>query len=714
MVTALSPVEYLALVTLGPLVFGALIVILGVTQRLTRKLALGLSVVGGLVPVLGLPFLAPEVALGDPLAVRPFGLGAGFAQWITPTYRIDAFALATALAVAYLVTPLIVWMAFIEGPSPSRAADPQADGPATDPDAVENGATHDVAFPDTPELTDEPASSHLAARSLFITLGLALALEFALLTLLFADNLVLLGVAWLLVAALAWALGEAASDGETVDRLGLLAMLPGPVLWLMITLVAAVGAHAPRLIDLTGRTAFNWFECVWLAVALALAGGAYPAITWVRRRAALATPAGIAAIVLAMLPSAVYIAGRTYAAAADGTNHWPLFGSPPQVATTPPPITAGVAFVVLGTLTVAVSALVALGRRDGRSLVALLATAQVGWALVGIGAGRPVSILGVILLLPAATLGLGAMLAALVAGGTLTSDVEPDADGPRPVGAPARPLGLAAWSIGAAGLIGAPFLAGFAPRHLIGAGALEVGTLTIPLMGLCWAGDVLLGLTVLRATAPALGNWVSAPVSARAGHATSADLLRDAPAALCAGLALVAGISPALVIAWFGRTATLTLILPGSLPQQLTLGLAGYTIGPAQWFGTLAWLVAVIVAVATLVAVRPGAARSDVPVFRGGLVAEDAAATVTPGPQTAAEAPALAQEAGWSAGLSEPQVAWSELQPAFESVWVLPAGEWLLAGIDDEEDDESATPEAEKDESLVVSVTHEEVPHGDD
>lgn len=711
MVTALSPAEFVGLVTLGPAVFGVLIIALGLVRRLSWYQALGLCVVGALVPVVGLPFLAPEVAFGDPVTVRPFGLGVGFTTWIAPTYRIDTFALALAIGVAYLITPLMLWMAFAEGASAGLARDAAAEESAEAEDGVKSNAL-DPATESAPRPATATGARRLAARPLVVTVSLALVLESALLTFLFADNLVLLGVAWILVAALGWGLGEAASDADTVDRLGLLAMLPGPVLWLAIILFPAVAAHAPRLIELTGRTAINPLESILLAVALALAGGAYPAITWVRRRAALATPAGIAAIVLAILPAAVYAATRTYAVAADSANRWPLFATPPQGATTPPPITVGVAYVVLGTATVVVSAVLALGRRDGRSLVALLATAQVGWGLVGVGAGRPASVLGVILLLPAATLGLGAMLAALVAGGTLTSDVEPDADGPRPVGAPARPLALVAWSIGAAGLVGTPFLAGFTPRHLIGAGALEVGTLTIPLMGLCWAGDVLLGLAVLRATAPALGNWM-ATAAQPAGRMVT-EYLRDLPATLLAALALVAGISPALVIGWFGRMAAESLLVPGSLPTKLTLELAGYTIGPIQWLGTLAWLVAALVAGAALLAVRPGAARSTVPVFRSGLAEESSVGTTVVTPSAAEVKAEAALDAERSPGLSEPQVAWSDLRPAFDSAWTLPAGEWLLSGIDDEEDDESTSLDVKDDASVAVSATRKETKHGDD
>jgi hypothetical protein len=712
MVIALSPAVFVGLITLGPAVFGVLVMALGLVRRLSWNLALGLCVVGALVPVVGLPFLGPEVAFGDPVTVRPFGLGVGFTTWIAPTYRIDMFAFALAIGVAYLVTPLIMWMAFAEGAPASLAADATGDESNEAEDGAQSIAT-DSATERTPGPATATSTSRLVTRPLFITLGLVLVLESALLTFLFADGLILLGVAWILVAALGWGLGEAASDAETVDRLGLLAMLPGPVLWLVIILFPAVATHAPRLIELTGRTAINPLESVLLAVALALAGGAYPAITWVRRRAALATPAGVTAMALAILPAAVYVAARTYAVAADTSNRWPLFATPPQAGATPPPITAGIAYVVLGTATVVVSAVLALGRRDGRSLVALLATAQVGWALVGVGAGQPASILGVVLLLPAATLGLGAMLAALVSGGTLTSDVEPDADGPRAVGAPARPLALVAWSIGAAGLVGTPFLAGFTPRHLISAGALQVGTLTIPLLGLCWAGDVLLGLAVLRATAPALGNW-TATIAPPAGRRVT-DSLRDLPATLLAALAFVAGISPALVIGWFGRMAAEVLLVPGSLPANLELELAGYTIGPIQWLGTLAWLVAAVVAGAALLVVRPWAARSTVPVFRSGVAAESPGGTAALQPSsTVVVAEVATLDSERSAGLSEPQVAWGDIRPAFDSVWTLPAGEWLLSGIDDEGDDESMSLAVKDDASVAISATRKETKHGDD
>ncbi len=185
-----------------------------------------------------------------------------------------------------------------------------------------------------------------------------------------------IGVAWVVLVALAWALGEVATDAANADRRGLLAMVVGPVVWLVILLFPATSAHAPRFLDLNGRTAFAPLACILLAGGLALASGAYPALTWVRRRVALAGPAGLAAIVVAVLPAALYAAARTYAIAVGPAAHWPYFTSGTQPNTTPAPITTGIVLAVLGTATTVVAAILMLGRRDGRTIIALLATAQ--------------------------------------------------------------------------------------------------------------------------------------------------------------------------------------------------------------------------------------------------------------------------------------------------------------------------------------------------
>ncbi|HLJ81635.1 MAG TPA: hypothetical protein VKT52_09125 [Ktedonobacterales bacterium] len=123
--------------------------------------------------------------------------------------------------------------------------------------------------------------------------------------------------------------------------------------------------------------------------------------------------------------------------------------------------------------------------------------------MLALSTGDPTGLAGVALLLAGSVFGLGAMLAALFAGASLTDDEEPDSAGPRAFGTRFSPASLFAWCVGAVSLIGVPLFGGFAARQLTSAAALHLGNLTVPLVGVAWAGDALLALALLRATAPA-------------------------------------------------------------------------------------------------------------------------------------------------------------------------------------------------------------------
>lgn len=758
MVIALPVLLALGLMTLAPAVFGLLLAALRLPplRRLgTREVALAFGVLGALAPAVLIPLLARGATGGDPIALRPFGgvpggwsWAAGFWTWAAPMYRVDALALYMGAGVAFVVTPLLLWMAFAArsgaGPEDGAAMIPgmlgaNAPGAASDEDdsyvdhddedeldedgvPADGGALADdqlvAAGAATPRVAMGIGSDRGNAR-LVRGVALALLIEAAALTLAFADGLVLAGVAWLVLAALAWGAGEINGEPETLDRIGLLATLVGPAAWLVIMVLAAAGVNSQRFMDLTGQKALPALACVALAVAIALASGAMPFLAWVLRRAGLAAPVGLGALVLALLPAALYVGLRTYTVAADASSHWP------QIGAAQPPVTAGIAFAVLGAATIAVAGILALGRRDVRGLVALLALAQVGWGLVGLGVGQPVSVVGVLALLPAAVLGLGALLTSSLAEEVVSNDeVEPDASGPAPLGVSARPLALGAWVIGGLSLVGLPFLPGFAARHLMTAGMVQTSGLAVPLVGICWAGDGLLALALLRATAPALGAWVA---GANTGRGRAGFSGRDVPGAILAALAIALGIAPAGYLGAFGLVAAGAVLAPGGARAALAVGPFGYAGTVAQWPSVLAWVAGLVVAGLWLV-LRSGGRRRIVPVYVGGSagVGEELAsgrgslswsgAAVTmgvngddraaksvsvvagadatwheaDGDQNAADR-AETNEAGEASdededevggSLSEPEIAWSELAPAFTSAWTVPAGQWLLNGGD--------------------------------
>jgi hypothetical protein len=308
---------------------------------------------------------------------------------------------------------------------------------------------------------------------------------------------------------------------------------------------------------------------------------------------------------------------------------------------------------------------------------------------VAVGLGQPASLTALVALLLSMVLGLGAMIASSVAGGALIDDmevVEPEADGPRPVGAPQRLAPLLTWLAGAMTLVGVPFLAGFGPRQLTAQAGLQVGGLTIPLVGLCWAGDALIALALLRAVAPA---FLASPATADKAPRFS---LADAPGAVLAGLALLVGVVPGVVLQTWVSPAAESLAIPATFAMPVHARFLGYDATLAQWPASLAWIALAALTI-MLLAALPASARVPADVWRGGqddaaAAGESAAEVPADGEAVAAsgadEAPAVAEPAAVEAErLGEPVGAWSDLAPAFTSPWTMPGKNWLLSGIDD-------------------------------
>ncbi|MGH2514516.1 MAG: proton-conducting transporter membrane subunit, partial [Ktedonobacterales bacterium] len=483
----------IGVLTLVPVLAALVIAGLGAVRRALAPAVFVLCVLGALVPIICLLLLAPYLSSGEPVRVTLFGGSLAASAWFSAVYRADPFGIYAGLGLAILVVPLLLWMAWKGRLSPVAPATATSDivGAAPGDMDTENLDADDelTASPARPMLSLLPSTS-------WAGVALTLATETAALTILFADNILWLALAWLVLAALIWGIGELGA--EKVDRAGLAFALAGPVLWAVGMLLGAVPAKAPALFNLMGRGAYSPLQVIVLALAIALAGGAYPFLTWVRRRATLATPAGLGALLLVALPITIFAAARTYSAAQDVTGQWTEIG---QAA---PPVYGGIAWAVLGAVTVAVCGLLALERRDGRTLLAYLGAAQVGWGMLALSTGDPASLAAIVLLLAGSIFGLGAMLAAMFAGATLTDDdEEPDSAGPRAFGTRFSAASLFAWCAGAVSLIGVPLFGGFAARELLSAAALHLGNLTVPLVAIAWAGDALLALALLRAIAPA-------------------------------------------------------------------------------------------------------------------------------------------------------------------------------------------------------------------
>ncbi len=184
--------------------------------------------------------------------------------------------------------------------------------------------------------------------------ALVLGLESAALVLCFADSVVWFAIAWVALAVLAWGVGELGAAPADLDRLSLILMALGPILWLVAMLPIAAPIGGSRFSDLAGVGGESVLLTIFVMIFLALAGGVYPFNGWVRRRAIYTPPAGFRAIVLAVLPAALFAGGRTYSAlqtsasTPDAANLWPQLGA------AVPPITIGIVLVLLGALTIAI------------------------------------------------------------------------------------------------------------------------------------------------------------------------------------------------------------------------------------------------------------------------------------------------------------------------------------------------------------------------
>jgi MFS family permease len=436
----------------------------------------------------------------------------------------------------------------------------------------------------------------------------------------------------------------------------------------------------------------------------------------------------LAAAALAVMPVALFVGLRTFSIGATTDNAWTAF------SIGKPPLTIGIVLTLLGAVSVVAAGLLALGRRDPRSLVACLALAQAGWGLLGLGVGAPLSVLGVTLLLATAVLGLGAVIAALVASGAVTADVEPESAGPRILGEPMRPALLFAWVVGVASLLGAPLFAGFTPLQLISAQALAGPRLAIPLVGLAWAGALALAIALVRATAPAFTAplvEVYAPAGEDAAAAdTAADTLaadaadeeqaegsavedakpelrlEELPGVALGVVLLLAGIAPGVALT-LAIGAAGAVMQAGALDGLVATSSSGYVAGVGQWFATPAVIFVVIVTLA-LAYLRTRMPREPRPLYLAGQTPEaiaapelaPVAAVVDARADAMDEAEGADESADESAeqpaelvALPEPAETWRDLGGALRSGWLTPGSAWL--GLDNEdngfeEDDDHA------------------------
>jgi formate hydrogenlyase subunit 3/multisubunit Na+/H+ antiporter MnhD subunit len=704
---------YFALLLLAPVVFALIIAALGFARQPIPWLVGICAALGVALPLIGFIFLNSANGSGVPIQITLLGAEGPKVLWAL-AYRLDAAGYYAAYGLLVAVTPLLFWLAWRGRFSATPAeADAASEISATHDDDAAPDATAESVDEEAHEATPDAAATRvLLATEQWAGIALALVLLSATLNLVFADNILWLGVSWVVVAALAWALGELGSELSGLDWLSLALMVAGPILWIGAMYLATNTSGFTRISDLMGLGNVGAGNALVVIATVAIAAGAWPLNGWVRRRAIVSPPVGVAAVALVALPIALFAGARTYSALQNAVSLLPTVG------TVTPPITVGLLWALLGTLTVAICGLQALGKRDTRSLLALLALSQVGWGLIALGVSRPASILGLTFLLATMVFGLAALITSSTVGGTLAPDVEADGAGPHPFGAALRPLNVTVWLVGALTLIGAPLLGGFVAQQMISAGAVKAAQIVIPLVGLAWAGDALLALALLRAVAPAFAaarapapdeaaiataetealvavdegveeivtveeaeNLITEPASARRSLLT----WEEAPGVAYALLATLIGAVPGLLLKFGALAAAEALTQPLLLSEVLKYGPTGYTLTPSQWLPGLVWIAALLLGLIVAVPLLRARARPGAIYLGGQPVAETASST----------------QAAEIATLAAPADAWSDLRGAMDSPWTTPGRARILDELEgaSESDDGAAEANAPEEES---------------
>jgi formate hydrogenlyase subunit 3/multisubunit Na+/H+ antiporter MnhD subunit len=709
---------YFALLLLAPVVFALVIAALGFARQTIPWLVGVCAALGVALPLVGLIILNIANSSGVPLQITLLG-EAGPKVPLAVAFRLDAIGYYAAYGLLVAVTPLLLWLAWRGKFSTVAAVIEESTEIAATPEDAIVEAAEEIAD-EAPQETSGGATSGRPSLATEQWAGIALALGLlsAGFSLVFADNIIWLGVSWIAVAALAWALGELGSEPSGLDWLSLILMVAGPILWIGAIYLAANPTGFTRISDLMGLGTIGAGNALLVIATVAIAAGAWPLNGWVRRRAIVSPPVGVAAVALVALPIALFAGARTYSALQNAVSLLPTIG------TVTPPITVGLLWVILGALTLAICGLQALGKRDTRSLIAFLALAQVGWGLIALGVSRPAGILGVVVLLATMVFGLAAMITASVVGGTLAPDVEADGAGPHPFGFDLRPANVAVWIAGALSLIGAPLLGGFVAQQMISTGAVRAAQIIIPLVGLGWAGDALLAIALLRAVAPAFaaartshiadavvavaetealvavdeGDDETAAVEEAEAVVAEEPSSRpalvtwdEAPGVVYALLATLVGAVPSLLLSFGALASAESLTQSLAVSTALTYGPTGYTLAPGQWLPGLVWIAALILG-----------AIMVIPLLRARMRTGEAYL----GGQSAAEAIDTTRFTE-IASLAEPGAAWSDLRAAMDSGWTTPGRGRILDEL------ESAS-DAEEDDVEVETTTEERDDEADD
>lgn len=562
----LTLAQWLMALTLAPLIGGVVLLALG--SRARAAIGLGVAIVALAVAGLAAVVVAASVLPEGPLLVTMVT-----ARTVGLVYRLDGFAALLSLVLTLWAAPVLVWMTTPRG-------------------LLADGRRPSVA------------PQGLALIALSLTLGAVL-----------NDNVLAIALCWAGVALTAWLMSrpEPLHAPERAEWLDLTLLSAGPVLFALAMIPLLRAGQSLSLYDLAGHALANFGTGLLVVLALAFAVGVYPFTLWVRRVCQGIMTDAVGVLLLFMLPLGVALGGRLIALVVNGENAWPSWHVGPAT------IPLNIALLVLGVATALVSALALLFEHDLPVIAALLATLTLGWCFAAIGTGDAHALLGLVFLLLAYELGVGALLA--VSASLEWADRELTAASLAGL-ARALPLHVAALALGGLTLVGVPLLAAFAGMVPVAQEILNLGGAGALAGGLLFAANMvaLFGFlrTFSRAYVAPAAEWQPTNGTRREGLALLVP---------CA-LLLVAGVAPELLV--IGKLpgpaaqAGAALLANGITLPDISTSPLGFGNDGALWLPGLVWALAVaggliVILSAALIGVPPAPS----PVFVGGEPLED-------------------------------------------------------------------------------------------
>ncbi len=436
------------------------------------------------------------------------------------------------------------------------------------------------------------------------------------------DNIILLSLCWLGVAAIAWLITAAddlaagAADIFKTRWVDLVTVCAGPILFLLAMIPAMAMLKKSSLLDLTGVTVqgaapFSFFTAALVFVAFLFALGAYPFMIWLRRAALGVSANALGVIGLMYLPSGLILFARVSAII---NNPWPSV-----------PIGIGLSlntlYIIFGAATVIAASITLLAERDIMAIALLLAENIAGWMIIAIGSGNSQALVGVTLLLAGYIAAFGALIAVIASlECRLLKDISIDSlKGIAKI----LPLHFIAAAIAMLCLAGAPLLIGFASFALINLAIAKWGGFAFLIGGALWMSQGFAAIAVTRYLASFLSpnNSLTNEETLLLRSATAEAPLFSLPiiALLILSIAPQLLLAPVNLIPGLGQLAAASLLTQGVEISNISISMFGIQTTGVSWEPGLFWLFGLVIfGVVAFFSGAVSAKGSTLPVFAGG------------------------------------------------------------------------------------------------